>query len=230
MGCGASSSAPAGERIEKLKPDGAVIFVLGGPGTGKGTQCAKIVEKYGAAHFSAGDLLRAEVASGSPQGDMIATMIKAGEIVPAQVTIDLLKAAIKSRKGPYLIDGFPRSLDNLEAFDKQVVGSCALTLFYDLSTEVMEQRLIERGKTSGRADDNIETIKKRFNTFQTQSVPVVRAAGHAPSTAPNPTQARPSPAHPRAHERCRWISSRRGSSSARSTPRNPSTTSSPPRA
>ena len=151
---------------------GPVIFVLGGPGSGKGTQCAKLVEKYGAAHFSAGDLLREERASGSAQGEMIENCIKEGAIVPAQVTIDLLKAAMASRKGPYLIDGFPRSIDNLEGFLAEC-GSCALVLFYDVTEEVMMGRLMERGKTSGRADDNLETIKKRFATFVNTSMPVV---------------------------------------------------------
>ena len=84
--------------------------------------------------------------------------------------------AMASRPGPYLIDGFPRSFDNLSVFEDQCgVGGrpCALTLFYDLSEEAMLGRLLERGKTSGRSDDNMETIKKRFATFKSQSVPVV---------------------------------------------------------
>jgi len=156
-----------------LVPDGPVVFVLGGPGSGKGTQCAKLVERYGAAHFSAGDLLRAEAKKGTEQGKMIDEMIKQGALVPTQITLDLLKAAIKSRKGPYLIDGFPRSLDNLQAFDNQVYGGCALTLVYDLSEAAMEERLLKHGETSGRADDNAATIKKRFKTFWDESMPVI---------------------------------------------------------
>eukprot|EP00900_Chrysochromulina_parva_P000867 jgi/Chrpa1/10781/Chrysochromulina_OHIO_Genome00022394-RA len=159
--------------VNVLRPDGPVVFVLGGPGSGKGTQCEKLIQRYGAAHFSAGDLLRDEVKKGTEQGKMIDEMIKQGAIVPAQITLDLLKAAIKSRKGPYLIDGFPRNLDNLAAFDDQVKGGCALTLFYDVSEQVMEGRLLKRGETSGRSDDNAATIKKRFNTFRDQSVPVI---------------------------------------------------------
>jgi len=86
----------------------------------------------------------------------------------------LLKAAM-ARADPstvVLIDGFPRSLDNLEGFEQQV-GMCSLTLFFDVSEDVMEARLLERGKSSGRTDDNIESIKKRFATFTNQSVPVV---------------------------------------------------------
>lgn len=157
----------------RITPNGAVIFVLGGPGSGKGTQCSQLVERYGAAHLSTGDLLREEVASKSVQGETINRMIKEGQIVPLQVTIDLLKKAVQSRPGPYLIDGFPRSLDNLQLWEAQC-GECALALFLDLSEELMEARLLERGKTSGRMDDNPAMIRRRFVTFQGQSMPVIR--------------------------------------------------------
>ena len=98
----------------------ACVVLSGGPGSGKGTQCSKLVESFGFAHFSAGDLLRAEVKSGSAQGDMINKMIQNGEIVPGQVTINLLKQAMASRPGPYLIDGFPRSFENAELFEKDI--------------------------------------------------------------------------------------------------------------
>lgn len=123
-----------------------------------------------------GDVLRGEVKTGSKQGLAIAEMIKEGKIVPAQVTIDLLKAAISTapQRGFVLIDGFPRSIENLDAFEAQI-GTCALTLFLVATSEIMQERLLERGHTSGRTDDNVETIKKRFETFNTQVVPVVAA-------------------------------------------------------
>lgn len=97
--------------------------------------------------------------------------------MPAEVTVGLLKKAMEaSGKQKFLIDGFPRSVDNIEKWfeimDAHVVLS--MVLFFDCPEEVMEQRLLERGKTSGRNDDNIETIKKRFRTFQQESMPVVR--------------------------------------------------------
>jgi len=177
--------AAADEMLTTLGADGAassaaasmpqakdVIFVLGGPGSGKGTQCALLAQHLGYTHFSAGDLLRAEVESGSAQGVMIEEMIKEGKIVPAQTTIDLLKKAMGAQAGPYLIDGFPRSMDNVKAFEDQV-GVPPNVLFFDVSEEVLEARLLERAKTSGRADDNKESIMKRFKTFQSQSLPVV---------------------------------------------------------
>jgi UMP-CMP kinase len=155
-----------------------VIFVLGGPGAGKGTQCANLVRDYGFAHLSAGDLLRAEQDRPSSEfGDMIKENIKNGQIVPMEVTIQLLENAMlesisttSNRK--FLIDGFPRKMDQALKFEEVVVKS-KFTLFFDCDEETMHERLLGRGKTSGRADDNEESIKKRFRTFVETSMPVV---------------------------------------------------------
>ncbi|KAF2645770.1 UMP-CMP kinase-like protein [Massarina eburnea CBS 473.64] len=158
--------------------DVTVIFVLGGPGAGKGTQCANLVSDYGFKHLSAGDLLREEQdRPGSEFGEMIKTYIKEGAIVPQEVTIQLLENSIKATmekdgKKLFLIDGFPRKLDQAHAFERSVVPS-KFTLFFDCPEAEMEKRLLNRGKTSGRADDNIESIKKRFKTFVETSMPVV---------------------------------------------------------
>jgi UMP-CMP kinase len=155
-----------------------VIFVLGGPGAGKGTQCANLVRDYGFKHLSAGDLLRAEQdRPGSEYGEMIKNIIKEGQIVPSEVTIALLENAmedtIKSADNRrFLIDGFPRKMDQALAFEQRVVPS-KFTLFFDCPEETMRERLLERGKTSGRSDDNEESIKKRFRTFVETSMPVV---------------------------------------------------------
>lgn len=156
--------------VKKAQP---IYFVLGGPGSGKGTQCAHLVERFGFAHLSAGDLLRAEVTSGSEQAKMVGDMIKNGEIVPGHITISLLKAAIDSSTAPgILIDGFPRQLDQAGAFERGV-SDFEFVLFFDCPEEEMERRLLERGKTSGRTDDNMESIRKRFKTFIETSMPVI---------------------------------------------------------
>ncbi|KAH3915839.1 hypothetical protein HBI56_041270 [Parastagonospora nodorum] len=156
-----------------------VIFVLGGPGAGKGTQCQKLVSDYGFKHLSAGDLLREEQdRPGSEFGEMIKAYIKEGTIVPMEVTVQLLENAMKAsmagenKKGLFLIDGFPRKLDQAHAFERTVVPS-KFTLFFECSEAVMEKRLLHRGETSGRADDNLESIKKRFRVFVETSMPVV---------------------------------------------------------
>ncbi|WEW60085.1 bifunctional uridylate/adenylate kinase [Emydomyces testavorans] len=168
--------------------DVLVIFVLGGPGSGKGTQSAHLVRDYGFSHLSAGDLLRAEQdREGSQYGDLIRHNIREGIIVPMEITVALLSNAMSdilqqnkthvsgsssSAAARFLIDGFPRKMDQAVFFEETVVPSTA-TLFLSCPEEVMLERLLKRGETSGRSDDNIESIRKRFRVFVEQSMPVV---------------------------------------------------------
>lgn len=161
-----------------LFPNGtiSVIFVLGGPGVGKGTQCQKLVQN-GFIHLSAGDLLRAEQErKGSQYGGLIAQCITEGTIVPQHVTLELLKKVIKEHydqgSNRFLIDGFPRKMDQALSFENQIASS-SFSLFFECPEHIMLERLLQRGKNSGRADDNIESIKKRFHTFIDTSMPVV---------------------------------------------------------
>ncbi|XP_031277554.1 UMP-CMP kinase 3-like isoform X1 [Pistacia vera] len=157
--------------LAEKKP--TVVFVLGGPGSGKGTQCANIVEHFGYTHLSAGDLLRAEIKSGSENGTMIQNMIKEGKIVPSEVTIKLLeKAMLENGNDKFLIDGFPRNEENRAAFEAVTQIEPEFVLFFACSEEEMEKRLLSRNQ--GREDDNIETIRKRFNVFLESSLPVVQ--------------------------------------------------------
>jgi len=150
----------------------AIYFVMGGPGSGKGTQCEKLIESYGMVHLSAGDLLRAEVKSGSAEGKKIAKIIEEGKIVVSETTVGLLRKAMSQADGPFLIDGFPRSMSNLQAFEAEL-GPCEFMLFLEVSEEEMERRLLKRGVSSGRSDDNAESIIKRFRTFVSESMPVM---------------------------------------------------------
>lgn len=157
--------------------DLSLIFVLGGPGSGKGTQCAKLVKDYGFVHLSAGDLLREEQKRpGSEYGKLISDYIKSGQIVPQEITVNLLRNAIndasKQGKSKFLIDGFPRKMDQALTFEKEI-GRAQVCLFFDCPENVMLKRLLSRGETSGREDDNVESIKKRFQTFINTSMPVV---------------------------------------------------------
>ena len=152
-----------------------IVFVLGGPGSGKGTNCARIVETFGYVHLSAGDLLRAERKSGSDLGEMIEGHIQAGSIVPAEVTVRLLRQAMEqSGESKFLVDGFPRNADNLLIWERDM-QHCVVdfVLMLDCSEAVMEQRLIRRGQTSGRSDDNIEAIRKRFKTYHQSTMPII---------------------------------------------------------
>lgn len=157
-----------------------VVFVLGGPGAGKGTQCARLVRDYKFIHLSAGDLLRAEQdREGSEFGDLIKTYIKEGNIVPMEVTIKLLQKAMidavskcSDGNAKFLIDGFPRKMDQALRFEEEICQA-RIVLFLDCSEEEMQTRVLKRGETSGRTDDNPESIAKRFKTFIETSMPVI---------------------------------------------------------
>lgn len=151
-----------------------VVFVLGGPGVGKGTQCAKLVQELDFVHISAGDLLREERARrGSPYGDLIDHYIREGKIVPHEITISLLHKAMESHRERkrFLIDGFPRDVEQGIAFEMAICPS-QMVLFLECSEEEMLKRLSNRSLFSGRSDDNKESIKKRFQVFQEATMPV----------------------------------------------------------
>ncbi|KAI8137189.1 adenylate kinase-domain-containing protein [Fennellomyces sp. T-0311] len=167
--------------IPAFSPDQVtVVFVLGGPGAGKGTQCENLKRDYGFVHLSAGDLLREEQKRpGSKYGELIKHYIREGLIVPMEVTIALLENAMKeamesSKATRFLIDGFPRKMDQAIKFEEVVVPS-KVVLYFECPEEVMLKRLLKRGESSGRIDDNIESIKKRFNVFKDTSFPVIEA-------------------------------------------------------
>lgn len=150
-----------------------VVFVLGRPGSGKGTQCAQLVRDYDFVHLSAGDLLRQEQARpGSGYANMIQQSMQNGQIVPMHVTISLLKnemiQSVTRGKKRFLIDGFPRKIDQMLAFEKNVCP-CQFTLDFHCSESILIERLLARG----RRDDNIDTIQKRFKTHQELTVPVI---------------------------------------------------------
>jgi len=163
--------------LTPLKKAGVpIIFIVGGPGSGKGTQCAKMVEKYGLSHLSSGDLLRDEVQSGSTRGSQLTKIMESGQLVPLEVVLDLIKEAMLKEfsKGShgFLIDGYPREVKQGVQFESEIMEA-ALVIYFEVSGETMTQRLLGRAKTSGRVDDNIETIKKRLDTFYKQTEPVV---------------------------------------------------------
>ncbi|KAL7501226.1 hypothetical protein ACHAWT_011158 [Skeletonema menzelii] len=158
-----------------------VVFVLGGPGAGKGTQCTLLSQNHGWAHLSAGDLLRAErKKENSPLADIINSNISAGKIVPSEITTQLIKNAmveLRETQGQikFLIDGFPRSEGNVKAW-KDVVGDAAVleyVFFFECPYDILTSRLLERGKTSGRSDDSLDVIRKRFDTYREESMPII---------------------------------------------------------
>jgi len=154
------------------------IILCGAPGSGKGTQSDFIVAKYGLTHLSTGDLMRKEMASGSELGQLLDSYISQGHLVPDDVTMQLLEQYIDSlpadTKG-LIFDGFPRTLNQavqLELLMKKRGDKTAMLIDINVPEDEIIRRLIERGKTSGRADDNLETIKERLKVYHDQTRPV----------------------------------------------------------
>jgi adenylate kinase family enzyme len=157
-----------------------VVFVLGGPGAGKGTMCELAEIQLGWIHLSAGGLLRFEQEAGGPTSATIGQYIDAGKLVPDAIVVRLLKEAMErtartTGKKNFLIDGFPRSFSNLEAwyevFGREV--ELPTMLYFECPFEVLEQRILGRARYSGRSDDNVEAMKVRFDTFKAETLPTV---------------------------------------------------------
>lgn len=161
-------------------PKPNVIFVLGGPGSGKGTMCALAETQLGWTQLSTGDLLRAERAAGGKTATTIEKYFTAGELVPNEITVTLLKKAMETAtrqhgKINFLLDGFPRSLDNMEGW-YDIFGREAelpTMLYFECPYDVLEERILARAKYSGRSDDNAESIKLRFDTFKAKTLPTL---------------------------------------------------------
>ncbi len=153
------------------------IILCGAPGSGKGTQSDLIVKKYGLQHLSTGDALRTEIKSGSELGKEIDELIAGGNLVPDHKMIHLIARYLDNLpadcKG-VIFDGFPRTVAQAEALELLLERRNMKAVLLDLFVEEDEviKRLLNRGKTSGRADDNYETIKKRLQVYQTETKPV----------------------------------------------------------
>ena len=154
------------------------IILCGAPGCGKGTQSEFIVSKHNLHHLSTGEMMRAEMASGSELGKVLDSYISQGHLVPDDITIKILEQYIDhlpaDTKG-IIFDGFPRTLNQavqLERLMKKRGDTTAMLIDINVPEDEIIRRLIERGKTSGRADDNIETIKERLKVYHEQTRPV----------------------------------------------------------
>jgi adenylate kinase len=151
------------------------LILFGPPGSGKGTQSQKIMERYGLIHLSTGDLLRREITAKTPLGLEAARLMERGQLVPDEVVIGMIDSSLEKNgdaKG-FLFDGFPRTLAQAEALDKLLAlkkTSISKVLALDVSEEELVQRLLKRGETSNRADDRDEaTIRKRYQVYKNET-------------------------------------------------------------
>jgi adenylate kinase len=154
------------------------IILFGPPGSGKGTQSEKLIEKYGLVHLSTGDLLRKERHLKTPLGIEAQQFVDKGQLVPDEVVIGMISSALdeNSQARGFLFDGFPRTVAQAEALDKLLElkkSEIGLVLFLDVNEEELIKRLVHRGKTSGRSDDADENIqRKRQDVYKNETLPV----------------------------------------------------------
>ena len=153
------------------------IVLFGPPGSGKGTQSEKIIEKYGLVHISTGDLLREEVAAETELGKKAKAIMDKGELVSDKIVIAMIRKKLKEhQEGPgFIFDGFPRTVAQarelrkvLTAYDERV----GVMISLEVPREELVKRLLNRGKETGRTDDNLETINNRIDVYNRQTIPV----------------------------------------------------------
>lgn len=155
------------------------IVIFGAPGSGKGTQSEKMIQEYGLHHISTGELLRDHIARGTHLGKVADTYISQGLLIPDELIVELLSEIFKEHpdkaaKG-VIFDGFPRTIAQAEALSK-MLGEYGTVIHAVIGLEVNEdelvRRMLERGKQSGRSDDNIDTIRKRLDVYHKQTAPL----------------------------------------------------------
>ena len=154
------------------------LVLFGPPGSGKGTQSEKIVEKFGLIHLSTGNLLRQEISERTPLGEAAKSIMDKGQLVPDSVVIGMIGSCIEKNpdaKG-FLFDGFPRTIAQAEALDRLLSHkktAIAKVLALDVDEDELVSRLVKRGETSGRSDDtNEKVIRRRFSVYKDETEPV----------------------------------------------------------
>ena len=153
------------------------IIIFGAPGSGKGTYSEEIAKRYGMGHISTGDVLRSEIKNGTELGKIAQGYIDNGQLIPDQLMIDILASqydSLPSGKG-VIFDGFPRTTAQAEALKKMLAErghELGMMIELIVSEDVLMARLLRRAEIEGRADDNEDTIRKRFAVYHSQTEPL----------------------------------------------------------
>ena len=154
------------------------LLLIGPPGSGKGTQGERLAARLGIEHIAAGDLLRAEVSAGTPLGRQVSAFMQRGDLVPDVVILSLLlpRVLAAAEGNGYLLDGFPRSVDQaVEArkLAEQADASPDAVVYLDVPRAELVRRILARAAVEGRADDNPETVENRLKVFDEATLPLV---------------------------------------------------------
>ncbi|WP_428223374.1 adenylate kinase [Flavobacterium sp.] len=155
------------------------IVLFGKPGAGKGTQAEFLKEKYNLTHLSTGDIFRFNIKNETALGMLAKSYMDKGDLVPDEVTINMLQSEVEKNpeSAGFLFDGFPRTIAQAEALDAFLTGKgqgITATIALEADDEILVQRLLERGKTSGRADDqDEEKIRNRYQEYNEKTAPLI---------------------------------------------------------
>jgi adenylate kinase len=158
--------------------DPMITILFGPPGGGKGTQAAHITERYGLPHVSTGEMLREEASRGTALGNEVAPIMAEGRLVPDDLIVRVIESRLSQPDASrgVLLDGFPRTVPQARALDAMLHrrrGQVDLVLCLDVPEDVLIQRLLDRARTEGRADDNLETIQTRLDVYRRDTAPVL---------------------------------------------------------
>ena len=153
------------------------LVIFGAPGSGKGTQSAKLVDRYGLHHISTGDLLREHIAKGTELGKVADTFISRGMLIPDELMLDILANELDQHPDVegVIFDGFPRTIPQAEELNKMLEkrgSKVHAVVGLEVPEEELTDRLIKRGQASGRSDDNAATIAKRLEVYHRQTKPL----------------------------------------------------------
>jgi len=154
------------------------LLLIGPPGAGKGTQATRIAEHYGVEHISSGDLLRMHVAEGTSIGRNVEAYLNRGDLVPDGIVMDILRKPVEaaSNRGGYVLDGFPRTVEQAEAayyVARKLGAAVRVALHLDVSHDELVRRMLSRGAASGRSDDTEAVISHRIQVFEDYTVPLL---------------------------------------------------------
>lgn len=154
------------------------LVIFGAPGSGKGTQSERLIDKYGLVHISTGDVLRKEIAAGTELGKIADSYISEGHLIPDDLMVRILADVVdrhgKNVKG-FIFDGFPRTIKQAEELEKMLDErgeKVHSVIGLEVADVELVERLLERGKVSGRADDNIDTINERLKVYHSTTSPL----------------------------------------------------------
>ncbi len=154
------------------------VVIFGAPGSGKGTQSERLINEYGLYHISTGEVLREHIANGTELGKIADSYISQGQLIPDNLMVDILDDLLEKNQATrdgVIFDGFPRTVPQAHALNEMLArrgSKVHAVVGLEVGEEELVKRILKRGKETGRADDNLDTVKKRLDVYHSQTSPL----------------------------------------------------------